>query len=71
MRTVAVIWLFFERHEAESFYLRSAHPALPRAETPISRVRSPACLRLGKSSYPLPAVLLIGKTVELCRAGGN
>jgi len=30
MRTVAVIWLFFERNKAESFSPRSAHPALPR-----------------------------------------
>ena len=50
MRAVAVIWLFFERNQAESFSPRSAQPALSREETPISRVRSPAGLRLEKSS---------------------
>ncbi len=41
MRTVAVIWLFFERNEAESFCPRSAHPAHPAKKEGIERGEDP------------------------------
>ena len=41
MRAVVVIWLFFERNEAESFWARSAHPAHPAKKGGIERVEDP------------------------------
>ena len=44
MRAAAVVWLLFERNEAESSYPRSAHPARSREEILIFEfVVPPVC----------------------------
>ena len=75
MRAVAVVWLLFERNEAESSYPRSAHPARSREEILIFEfVVPPVCglenLPTNKIFLPSTGGFINRKTVELGRAEG-